>query len=92
MCLPGVSKDTNEILKPIQPETSINSRLSGEQLANNYKCYFCEKIVEFLFKELDTDKTREYVKKVLDRSCKNLFKKEESQSKCEEYVIKFVNY
>lgn len=54
--------------------------------AQNYKCYFCEKIVDFLFKELDEKKTREYIKHLLDKSCDALFKKEERETKCEEYV------
>ena len=97
MCLPGKTvQEKAPGLKPvpdltqIQPKTNQASILDplrkGVHLAQNYKCYFCEKIVQFLFRELDQNKTREYVKYLLDKSCSTLFKKEERESKCEEYV------
>lgn len=97
MCLPGKHvqeqstplKEVPDLIQ-IQPKNNqisiLDSIKQGVHLGQSYKCYFCEKIVQFLFKELDEAKTREYIKHLLDRSCSTLFKKEERESKCEEYV------
>ena len=97
MCLPGKSvqepasplKEVPDLMQ-IQPKINQISTSDpikqGVHLAQSYKCYFCEKIVQFLFHELDQEKTREYIKHLLDKSCSTLFKKEEREGKCEEYV------
>jgi len=91
MCIPGEQlKPVKEVarIEDIDIETkSIRSSIrNAVNWAQNYKCYFCEKIVDFLFKELDEKKTREYIKHLLEKSCETLFKKEERQDKCDEYV------
>lgn len=97
MCLPGKTvQETANGLKQVPDLTQVPPKVNqasildplkkGVHLAQNYKCYFCEKIVQFLFRELDQAKTRKYIKQLLDESCSTLFKKEEREGKCEEYV------
>ena len=77
----------DEPIKSIDPKLSIlNFPKKAIHISQSYKCYFCEKIVDFLFKEMNQTQTREYIKSMLDKSCGKLFKKEERESKCEEYV------
>lgn len=73
-------------MQPNNQESILDPLRRGIHLAQSYKCYFCEKIVEFMFKELDQAKTREYIRHLLDKSCSSLFKNEDRESKCEEYV------
>jgi len=87
MCIPG------QQLQPIKPITKIEDIESEDtpiREAINWgkgaKCFFCEKVVGFLFDELDRPNSRELIKNLLEKSCEQIFKNEERQSKCDEYV------
>lgn len=61
---------------------SLRSRVKNRvskvlQWGQDYKCYFCEKVAEFVFTELKTEKTREFIRHLVEKSCSRLFKKEE---------------
>lgn len=90
MCLPGVDNEKQTKVQTLQPVPDLvkegHPLESKAEMSQNFKCYFCEKVVGFLFHELNEEKTREYIKTLLDKSCGKLFRKEERASKCEEYV------
>lgn len=99
MCIPGVADfNRNEIpssprvevgiVEPFNPFEKEPNKDVGI-IPDKVKCFMCEKIVQFLFKELDGKKTREEIKNLLDTACERLFKDGERQDKCEEYVCLF---
>lgn len=96
MCIPGIADfNQNEIPSSPRMEVGIVEQIRPFEdkpnkdvgiIPDNVKCYLCEKIVQFLFKELDGKKAREEIKNLLENACDRLFKKGEKQDKCEEYV------
>lgn len=93
MCLPHENsmKPTDHFRRTpdLEIDTSLTSSdkpVDATQWGTDLKCYMCEKVVDFVFKELDKRQTRDYIKVVLNRTCSHLFRNEDKEVKCEKYV------